>query len=126
LVLGGITYGTLNIVRLATVIVKPLSIITNWLRLPAVTIIPLVFGFLQKDLTGAMLLSVLGREISLVLTPLQVYTFGVAATIGIPCIIALGMLIREFGFKKAILLTGASVTYSFLFAGLVRRIIPIF
>jgi ferrous iron transport protein B len=126
LVLGGITYGTLNIVGLATVIVKPLSIITNWLRLPAVTIIPLVFGFLQKDLTGSMLLSVLGREISLVLTSLQIYTFGVAATIGIPCIIALGMLIREFGFRKAILLTGASVTYGLLFAGLVGRIISIF
>ena len=126
LVLGGIAYGTLNTAGLINVIVKPLSLITNWLRLPAVTIIPLVLGFLQRDLTGAILLSVLGREIPLVLTPLQIYTFGVAATIGIPCIIALGMLIREFGFKKAILLTGASVTYGLLFAGLVWRIISIF
>jgi len=126
LVLGGITYGTLNTAGLINVIVKPLSLITTWLGLPAATIIPLVFGFLQKDLTGAMLLSVLGSKISLALTPLQIYTFGIASTIGIPCIIALGMLTREFGFKKAIVLTITSIAYGLLFAGLVWRIISIF
>jgi len=70
--------------------------------------------------------SILGSEISSVLTPLQIYTFGVASTIGIPCIIALGMLIREFGFKKAILLTSVSIIYGLLFSGLVYRIILIF
>jgi len=60
------------------------------------------------------------------LTPLQIYTFGVAATIGIPCIIALGMLAKEFGLKKAILLIGTSIGYGILFAGLVWRIISIF
>jgi hypothetical protein len=48
-----------------------------------------------------MLLSVLGSNISSVLTPLQIYTFSVASTIGIPYIIAFGMLIKEFGFKKS-------------------------
>jgi ferrous iron transport protein B len=94
--------------------------------LPDVTIIPLVFGFLQKDLTGGMLVSVLGSEVSLVLTPLQIYTFGVATTIGIPCIIALGMLIKEFGFRKAITLTIASIIYGLLFAGLTLRVISFF
>jgi len=126
LVLGGIAYGTLNTAGLINVIVKPLLLITTWLGLPAATIIPLVFGFLQKDLTGAMLLSVLGSKISLALTPLQIYTFGIASTIGIPCIIALGMLTREFGFKKAIVLTITSIAYGLLFAGLVWRIISIF
>ncbi len=126
LALGGIAYSILNIIGLTNIIIEPLSPITAWLKLPAVTIIPLIFGFLQKDLTGAMLLSVLGSEISLVLTPLQIYTFGVASTIGIPCIIALGMLIREFGFKKAIVLTITSIVYGFLFAGLILRIISIF
>jgi ferrous iron transport protein B len=95
------------------------------LGLPNETIIPIMFGFLQKDLTGAMLLSVLGSEISLALNALQIYTFGVATTVGIPCIIALGMLIKEFGFKKAILLTIISIVYGILFAGLAWRIISI-
>lgn len=101
LVFGGIAYEILNILGITNIIVKPFSPITVWLGLPVVTIIPLVFGFLQKDLTAAMLVSVLGNRISLVLTPLQIYTFGVASTIGIPCIIALGILAKEFGFKKA-------------------------
>ncbi len=100
LVMGGITYGILDMMGLTSIILKPLSPIAAWLGLPLATLIPLVFGFLQKDLTGAMLISVVGNKVSTVLTPLQIYTFGVAATIGIPCFIALGVLIREFGFKK--------------------------
>jgi ferrous iron transport protein B len=126
LVLGGITYGILEILNVTGIIVEPLSPITRWLGLPPVTIIPLVFGFLQKDLTGAMLVSVLGNKIALVLTPIQIYTFGVASTIGIPCIIALGILVREFGFKKSIGLTIFSIIFSFLLAGFIWRIIILF
>jgi ferrous iron transport protein B len=67
-------YGVLEITGLTDIIIEPLSPITRWLGLPAVTIIPLVFGFLQKDLTGAMLISTIGSEISLALTPIQIYT----------------------------------------------------
>ena len=123
LALGGIIYSVLNIAGITNNVVRPLSPIAAWLGLPAAAIIPLVFGFLQKDLTGAMLLSVLGSEISLILTPVQIYTFGVASTVGIPCIIASGMLVKEFGFKKAMALTITSITYGLLLAGLIWRII---
>jgi len=126
LAIGGVIYAVLDITNITNIIVEPLSPIAQWLGLPAVTIIPLIFGFLQKDLTGAMLLSVLGSNISTILTPLQIYTFGLAATMQIPCVIALGMLIREFGAKKAVLLTGISIIYGLLFAGLIWRIISIF
>ncbi|MBA7607563.1 Fe(2+) transporter FeoB [subsurface metagenome] len=126
LALGGVAYGIFEITGLTNIIIKPFSPITTWLGLPDITIIPLVFGFLQKDLTVTMLLSVLGSNISLALTPLQIYTFGIASTIGIPCIIALGVLIKEFGFKKALSLTILSIIYGLLFAGLVWRIISIF
>jgi ferrous iron transport protein B len=76
LALGGIAYGISDMTSLTHTIVEPLSPITAWLGLPTVAIIPMMFGFLQKDLTGAMLLSVLGSEVSSVLTPLQIYTFG--------------------------------------------------
>ena len=124
LILGGIAYGILNILGLNNVIVEPFSPITTWLGLPASTIIPLFFGFLQKDLTGGMLVSALGTaNISSVLTPLQIYTFGVATTIGIPCAVASGMLIKEFGIKKAVGLTITSIIYAFLIAGIVWRIV---
>jgi len=122
LVIGGIVYGILDTIGLVAVVVKPFSPITTWLGLPAVVIIPLLFGFLQKDLTGGMLVSVLGIELSLALTSLQIYTFGVATVIGIPCIIALGILAKEFGFKRSILLTVTSICYGLLVAGLMWRI----
>ena len=125
LAIGGIAYGILDTIGLVTVVVKPLSPITTWLGLPAVVIIPLLFGFLQKDLTGGMLVSVLGIELSLTLTSLQIYTFGVAAVIGIPCIIAFGMLAKEFGFKQSLLLTVISIGYGLLVAGLAWRIISL-
>jgi ferrous iron transport protein B len=125
LALGGIAYGFLDMSGITNIIAEPLSLITTWLGLPNETIIPIMFGFLQKDLTGAMLLSVMGSEISLALNALQIYTFGVATTVGIPCIIALGMLIKEFGFKKAILLTIISIFCGIIFAGLAWRILSI-
>ena len=123
LVVGGIVYGILNAIGVTDSIIKPLSPITIWLGLPAITIIPLVFGFLQKDLTGAMLISVLGSDVSSILSPLQLYTFGMASTIGIPCIIALGILWKEFGFKKSLILTTGSISYGLLITGLIRRIV---
>ncbi|MEF8832771.1 MAG: ferrous iron transport protein B [Candidatus Thermoplasmatota archaeon] len=122
LALGGIAYGALKTLGFTHMIVDPLSPIAVWLGLPAVLIVPLFFGFLQKDLTGAMLVSVLGGGVSSALTSIQLYTFGVAASIGIPCIIALGMLWKEFGIKKAFLLTGTTIAYGLLVAGLIWRI----
>lgn len=123
LMVGGMAYGILKIIGLTDTIIGPLSPITNWLGLPPVTIIPLTFGFLQKDLTAPMLLSALGGEPSSALTSLQIYTFGVAATIGIPCIIALGILINELGLKEAVGLAVTSILYGLLVAGLAWRII---
>jgi ferrous iron transport protein B len=127
LVVGGAAYAALEASGLTKIIVEPLSPITWWLGLPGVMIIPLVFGFLQKDLTGAMLITVLGGAAGLSAIPhIQLFAFGLAASIGIPCIIALGMLIKEIGFKYATLLAAASIGYGILFAGLARRVISIF
>ncbi len=126
LAIGGIVYGILDVLDVIDIIIKPLSLITAWLQLPDRTIVPLVFGFLQKDLTGAMLISVLGNEISTVLTSLQLYVFGVAAVIGIPCITALGLFIKEFGWKKALILTIILNIYGILIAGLIGRAISLF
>lgn len=123
LAVGGAVYGVLDVMGFVNLVVNPLSPITKWLGLPSVTIIPLIFGFLQKDLTGAMLISVLGNDISTALSPIQIYTFGIASTIGIPCINALGMLVKEFGLKRVLILTLASIGYSLLFVGLIWRLI---
>ncbi len=123
LMIFGIIYGILDVTNLTESIVNPFAFVTSWLGLPNKTIIPLMFGFLQKDLTGPMLLSSLGSDIPSALTSLQLYTFGVASTLGIPCIIALGMFIKEFGFKKAITITILMNLYGIIIAGIIWRII---
>ena len=126
LIIGGIFYTALDTLDVTKAVVGPFSPIMWWLGLPAVAIIPWLFGYLQKDLSATMLFTVLGTEIAVVLSPLQVYTFGVATTIGIPCIIATGMLLKEFGSKRALALTLVSAVYGLLFAGLVWRTISVF
>ncbi len=125
LIIGGIFYMALDTLGVTKAVVGPFSPIMWWLGLPAVAIIPWLFGYLQKDLSAAMLFTVLGTEIAVVLSPLQIYTFSVATTIGIPCMIATGMLWKEFGAKRAVALTLVSAVYGLLFAGLAWRIISI-
>jgi len=126
LIIGGMVYSGLDILGVTKMVVKPFSPITWWLGLPDVAVVPWLFSYLQKDLSAAMLFSVLGSRIAEVLTPIQIYTFGMATTLGIPCIIATGMIWKEFGAKKAIILTLVSAFYGLLFAGIAFRIVSIF
>lgn len=123
LAVGGIIYSIFNILGVTKMIVEPFSFIAKWLMMPKLVVIPIIFGFLQKDLTGSMLVTVLGSKISLALTPIQIYTFGVATTVGIPCIIAFGMLFKEFGLKRSTILTLLSIGYGIILAGFLSRII---
>jgi len=125
LMVGGMAYGALDLFEITDSIIEPLSFIPQWLRLPQETVIPLVFGFLQKDLTGTMLISVLRNNISSALNSLQLYIFGLASTIGIPCVIAWGMLWKEFGFKRSFGLTVSSIVYGFLITGLIARVVSL-
>jgi ferrous iron transport protein B len=124
LVAGGAFYGFMVEIGFVKNIIGAFNPLTvGWLGLPPETVIPLVYGFIQKDLTVGMLVAVLGPNLNEFLTPLQLYTFGIASSIQIPCIIAFWMLIHEFGFKKAILLTILSLAYGLFFAGIIWRLI---
>jgi len=125
LVAGGILYGIFEYYDLTYYIVNPFKFLTvSWLGLPANTIIPLLYGFLQKDLVIAMLANAMGTyDFGSVLTNLQIFTFGLASSIQIPCIIAFGMFIKEFGLKRALIVTISAFIYGMLIAGLIYRLI---
>lgn len=121
---GGALYGLLEEIGFVTYIIEPFKHLTvGWLGLPPETIVPLAYGFIQKDLTAGMLVAVLGPDLNDFLRPLQLYTFGIASSIQIPCIIASGMLIREFGIKKAALISCISFIYGLLIAGIIWRLL---
>lgn len=125
LIIGGASYGLLKWLGLEGVLFDPLGFLTvGWLHLPKETITPLVYGFLQKDLTPAMLASVFQTtDLSSVMTPIQLFTFGLASTFQIPCVVAFGMIGRELGWRWAITLTMAALVIGLVISGLVLRII---
>nr|WP_240922555.1 nucleoside recognition domain-containing protein [Thermococcus sp. 9N3] len=127
LIAGGMVYGVVAYYNLVEPIVGPFRFLTvGWLHIPEETIIPLVYGFLQKDLVPAMLANALGTtDFSSVMTPLQLFTFGLASTFQIPCIIAFSMLVREFGIKRAVAIEVATLAYGMLWAGLIARLVSL-
>ena len=128
LIAGGIIFSILDQLNVTNFLIAPFNPVLNVLfDLPGETIVPIVFGFIQKDLTGAMLIALLGTASGgVALTNLQLYTFGLVTSIGIPCIIALFMMIKEFKIKNIIAIFIAPLVYGILISSLAWRIISLF
>lgn len=93
------------------------------LGLPAAVAIPLVFGFLRKELALVMLAEVLGAwELSEVMTPVQLYTFVLVTSIYIPCVATLAALVREFGWKRAVLIAITTLAVAIVAGALAHAI----
>ena len=126
LIVGGALFGLMSALNLVNVVVDPFKpIISGWLLLPKETIIPFIYGLLQKDLTIAMITTLGGTDLSLYMTPIQIFTFSLVAITYIPCMIAVGMLIREFGWKEAVLVSISSIFIALFLGGIVARVLMI-
>ncbi|MEA2069770.1 MAG: ferrous iron transport protein B [Asgard group archaeon] len=124
LALGGVVFSVFNQLNITTFLIIPFEPIMIFLfNLPGETIIPILFGFIQKDLTGAMLLSALGTSAGIALTNLQLYTFGIITCIGIPFVISLGMLFKEFKIKEIAIIFFLPFLYGLTIAIIVWRIV---
>jgi ferrous iron transport protein B len=104
---------------------SPLTVV--WLGLPAVTGIALIFGVLRKELTLIMLATLFGTtNFATVMTPIQMITFTIVVMLYIPCVATIGALVKEFGWKKALLITVIEVLLALLVGGIVARVLPLF
>jgi ferrous iron transport protein B len=128
LIAGGMVFSLIEQFGITTLLISPFDPVTRTLfDLPGETIIPIVFGFIQKDLVGSMLLSALGKTNGMLpLTSLQLYTFGLVTCIGLPCIIALGMMFKEFKIKEIAILYLPPVIYGIIIASVIWRIVILF
>ncbi len=122
-VAGAILYTFIDYSGLASLVVDPLKpLVSYWLGLPPNAAVPLVYGFLQKDIVIGMLYAVLGTSnIASILTPYQIYSFTLANTFQLPCIIAFLMIWRELGWKTALITFLTGISYGMLWAGLIGR-----
>jgi ferrous iron transport protein B len=98
-------------------------LISDWLGLPAVAGIPLIFGVLRKELALILLENALLQQ-GMALTDLsavQMIVFSLVVMIYIPCIATIAAFKREFGWKKALAVTLIDVSLAILIGGLAYR-----
>ena len=89
--------------------------ISGVLGLPKLTAIPLIFGILRKELTLIMLIELFkSSELNLFLTPIQMVVFSIITIFYIPCIATVAACLREYGLKRTLLISFASIFLAFL------------
>jgi ferrous iron transport protein B len=118
---GSILLSFMNYIGVDTYINAALSPLTLLLGLPVVVGVTLIFGILKKELSLVMLIQALGTsKILSVMTKVQVLTFTVFVVFYVPCVAALGVLLKEFGLKKTVYIGGLTTVLAVLLALVVR------
>ena len=98
-----------------------------WLGLPTITGITLIFGVLRKELSLVMLATLLGTaNFGVVLTPVQMIVFTLVAMLYIPCIATIAALVKDFGWKKSMFITGFEIAFAILVGGIAMRVLTLF
>ena len=91
------------------------------LGLPAISIIVLIFGIFRKELTLIMFAALSHTMLfNTVLNPRQIYVFALIVMLYVPCVSTIAVLRREFGGRKAALISGAEVVGALLLGALVN------
>jgi ferrous iron transport protein B len=104
---------------------SPVTVV--WLGLPAFTGILLIFGFLRKEAALVLLATVAGTtDFSTVLSPTQMFVFTLVIMLYVPCIATITILIKDLGWKNAVLITVAEIGLAVALGGIVYRIITLF
>lgn len=118
---GSILLAFMNYIGVDTYVNAALSPLTLLLGLPTAVGVTLVFGVLKKELSLVMLIQALGTsKILTVLTKVEVLTFTIFVVFYVPCVAALGVLLKEFGLKKTIYISGLTTGLAVFLALLVR------
>ncbi|MEM1874310.1 MAG: nucleoside recognition domain-containing protein, partial [Candidatus Hadarchaeales archaeon] len=99
---------------------------TGLLGLPAITIIPLLYGFLRKEGGLVLLVTVAGTSNLLeFMTPLQLYVYVLVLSIYIPCVATVAVIRRELGWKIALSTAFGTFMLAVAVGGLVFHFNPL-
>ncbi len=124
-IIAGVMIQAMNLAGWMPAISDVLSPVTvNWLGLPAVTGILLIFGILRKELILVMLAAYLGTtNFGDVLTARQMITLAVVSMFYIPCVATISVLWKDYGWKKAMAICIIEILFAILLAGLVSKLL---
>lgn len=126
LVIGAL-YETGAIVPIETLL-APVS--TGLLGLPPVAGIALALSVLRKELALQLLLvlaiaefGLAARSLSSFLAPGQLFVFAVVTGLMVPCVATIGALAGEFGWRRALMVSGATLATALGTGAIVARIV---
>jgi len=101
-------------------LMNPISV--DWLGLPSFSGIALIFGIPRKELTLIMLAARGGTtNFAEILTSDQMIIFSLVTMLYIPCIATVAALIKEIGWKKALLITIFEILFAIVVGGIAFR-----
>jgi len=74
-----------------------------------------------------MLATLLGTaNFAQVLSPVQMIVFTLVVMFYVPCVATIAALVKEFGLKKAFLVTAFEVAFAVVIGGVAARLLPLF
>lgn len=95
-----------------------------WLGLPSAAGVVLIFGVLRKELTLILLGSLMGTtNFAAILTPVQMFVFAFVVMVYVPCISTIAALVKEFGLRKALIISGVEVGVAVVLGGIILRLL---
>jgi ferrous iron transport protein B len=127
MIVGNLVLKTLQFFNVLSVFDNAFSFITvSWLGLPPITLTPLIFGILRKELTLVMLAALVGTSnFATILTGTQMIVYATVIMLYIPCIATIAVLARQFGYKRALTVTLFEAGFALLIGGLMLRILTL-
>jgi ferrous iron transport protein B len=128
MIAGNLILKVLQFMNILPIFEQVFSFITvSWLGLPAITMTPLIFGIFRKELTLVMLAALVGTSnFATVLSGTQMIVYATVIMLYIPCIATITVLVRQFGYRKALAVTMFEIGFSLLVGGLMLRALNLF
>jgi len=112
----------LGLLNIAEWLLSPVTVL--WLGLPAATGVVLIFGVLRKEMTLILLASIMDTtNFALILTPAQMFVFAFVVMLYVPCVATIAVLAREFGAKRAALISVVEIAVAVSLGGIIFRIL---
>lgn len=127
IVAGSLAVKILDVTGVMRAVSEAFSPVTSgWLGLPVEAGATLIFGILRKELTLVMLAALLGTsDFSVVLYPAQMYVYSLVVMLYVPCIATIAACVREYGWKRALIMAAVEVVFAVFVGGVALRLIKV-
>ncbi len=125
LIISSIVLSFLEYLKIDLILNKLFApLVSSLLGLPEQTGVTLLFGILRKELSMIMLFQAMHTtDLNTVMTSIQLVVYTIFTIFYIPCVGTMGVLVKELGFKRMILISCLTVLLALILAGISRIIL---